>query len=273
MNRINYTQISLLDLIFDQRNKEYGAYVLRKQYPARLFTSMGLTLLFAVLLSVGILTENAKTQIQKVVKLLPVGDTRLSSYQQVTPPAHPRVHKRAFLDKSKLNTARFIPRIVTSLKINNSLKIPMAPDPNDLTIATPDAIGGGSAGTGPGVPGIPNAAPSVVSRKPASHKVLEQADVMPQFPGGIKALMKYLQRNIHPPMDVDPGQEVSVRVKFIVNFDGKLQGFQVLQSGGTAFDDEVLRVLGKMPDWIPGRNQGEKVSEYYVVPVRFTAGF
>ena len=66
---------------------------------------------------------------------------------------------------------------------------------------------------------------------------------------------------------------ISVKVKFVVNYNGRLEAFNVLESGGYIFDNEVLRVLRKMPLWIPGKSNGENVSVYYTVPVKFTSDF
>jgi protein TonB len=61
-----------------------------------------------------------------------------------------------------------------------------------------------------------------------------------------------------------------VRVKFIVGYNGDLMGFNVLETGGEPFDNEVIRVLKKMPKWIPGKSNNETVSTYYIIPVKFT---
>ncbi len=57
------------------------------------------------------------------------------------------------------------------------------------------------------------------------------------------------------------------------NYNGKLEAFDVIKSGGTAFDEEVLRVLKKMPLWNPGRTNGENVAVYYIVRVKFSNRF
>ncbi len=99
------------------------------------------------------------------------------------------------------------------------------------------------------------------------------AEIMPQYPGGIPALLAFLKKNIHSPEDIDNGDEVKVEVRFVVNYNGNLESFDIIKSGGAAFDNEVLRVLKKMPLWIPGKSSGENVSVYYSVPVKFTSGF
>ena len=64
---------------------------------------------------------------------------------------------------------------------------------------------------------------------------------------------------------------MSVKIRFIVNADGSISGFDVIESGGDDFDKEVIRVLKKMPHWIPGKSNGHDVSVYYEVPVKFVA--
>jgi protein TonB len=95
---------------------------------------------------------------------------------------------------------------------------------------------------------------------------------MPEFPGGVPALRKFLERNLQNPEDIENGENISVKIKFIVGYDGKLKGFETVQDGGKAFNNEVIRVLKKMPDWNPGKSKdGQNVSVYYVIPVQFRA--
>ena len=70
---------------------------------------------------------------------------------------------------------------------------------------------------------------------------------------------------------MEAGQVISVKIKFVVGFEGKLKSFEIIEDGGMIFNKEVIRVLKKMPDWIPGKSNGEAVSVYYTIPVKFTA--
>jgi len=103
--------------------------------------------------------------------------------------------------------------------------------------------------------------------------VLDNADIMPQYPGGTKALLAFLKKNIHAPEDIEEGEDATVKIKFVIDYDGKMEGFTVIQSAGKVFDDEVLRVLQMMQVWIPGKSNGENVSVYYIVPIKFTKEF
>ena len=72
------------------------------------------------------------------------------------------------------------------------------------------------------------------------------------------------------PEPMNSGEAVTVKARFVVGYDGKLQGFRIIQDGGDVFNKEVMRVLKKMPDWVPGKAKGENVSVYYTIPVKFT---
>jgi protein TonB len=97
----------------------------------------------------------------------------------------------------------------------------------------------------------------------------DAVDVLPSYPGGMDALRKFLQKHLQTPDELEGGQSVSVRVKFVVDYTGKLKSFVTVQDGGDVYNKEVVRVLKKMPDWVPGKTKGENVSVYYVIPVRF----
>ena len=110
-------------------------------------------------------------------------------------------------------------------------------------------------------------------RVPAESNPVGTAEILPQYPGDVQALLSFLKKNIHSPGSVEEAGDVTVRIEFVVNYDGHLENFIVVKSGGEAFDNEVLRVLKKMPLWIPGKSNGKNVSVYYIVPVKFTGEF
>ena len=98
----------------------------------------------------------------------------------------------------------------------------------------------------------------------------DAVEVLPSYPGGMDALRKFLEKNLQTPTEMENGETVSVRVKFVVDYTGKLKSFVTVLDGGEAYNKEVIRVLKKMPDWVPGKTRGENVSVYYIIPVKFT---
>ena len=109
----------------------------------------------------------------------------------------------------------------------------------------------------------------VTPENPAIDEITNNPDIQASYPGGINALKKFLERNLINPTEMEPGEMVSVNVKFVVDFDGKLQNFAVVKDGGEIFNKEVIRVLKKMPQWVPGKSNGKNVPVYFVIPIKF----
>lgn len=100
-------------------------------------------------------------------------------------------------------------------------------------------------------------------------KPIENPDIEPAYPGGLNALRKFLERNLVNPISMEEGEMVAVNVKFVVGYDGKLQQFIVVKDGGEIFNKEVIRVLKKMPQWIPGKSKGQNVAVYFTILIKF----
>ncbi|MDE6290150.1 MAG: energy transducer TonB [Muribaculaceae bacterium] len=93
---------------------------------------------------------------------------------------------------------------------------------------------------------------------------------MAEFPGGMPALMRWLSSNIHYPESAQKNDiQGRVIVKFIVEKDGSITNAQVIRSVDSDLDREALRVVSKMPKWIPGKNGGMPVRSYFTLPVSF----
>ncbi|MDQ2862600.1 MAG: energy transducer TonB [Bacteroidota bacterium] len=270
MNKETILQSNLLDIIFDKRNKDYGAYTLRKNYNSRIHIALFLMMLTCLAFCLLFFLRANSVALKNSAPVFFVADKTITEYHETKTVVNKSVAKVSHAEK--IRTWEAPPKIVDEININ---KLP----------ATPQEILSSSVGevgteiNFPGVAGSDNVGGKDMSAEtvalPQNPKPgpLETAEVMPEYPGGIKALLLFLKKNLQAPEDVADGNEVSVKVKFIVNYNGKLDGFDVIKSGGTAFDDEVLRVLKKMPLWIPGKSNGQNVSVYYVVPVKFTTEF
>ena len=94
---------------------------------------------------------------------------------------------------------------------------------------------------------------------------------MPEFPGGQEALFQYLSANVkYPKIAQENGIQGRVIVQFVVAKDGRIENAEVVRSGGDpSLDNEALRVIRKMPRWIPGKQRGKLVRVKYTVPVNF----
>ncbi|MEI9919198.1 MAG: TonB family protein [Bacteroidota bacterium] len=107
----------------------------------------------------------------------------------------------------------------------------------------------------------------------SGDKVYMVVEQMPEFPGGIAAMVKFIDKNLMYPKEARKnGVEGSVFVEFVVKGDGKLTDFKVIKEIGSGCDEEALRVMMLMGDeirWKPGKQQGKPVDVRFVLPIKF----
>jgi protein TonB len=269
MKTANILKADLLDIIFENRNKDYGAYTLRKYYHERLFKALGITFLLISILSVFGLLQKADF-VLKIPEIItsPGFVPPTSRKENVTPPVikkpmHPFFKKSQqsllFISNIKLvdstEESTKLAKDLDSVVISNISNNVPGDHKQLLNVAIGrDAMKGNNNG------------PVMSAEK---EKPLATAEFMPSYPGGTDELIKFLQNNLQNPTELEADQAVSVKIKFIVGYDGILKGFETVEDGGEVFNNEVIRVLKKMPAWIPGRSEGENVSVYYTIPVKF----
>ena len=269
MNSNLILKSDILDIIFEKRNKAYGAYTLRKLYPNRLKRSLTIMLLSAGGFLSFMLFAPKANHVNTFVYEIPSTELGKTATKPKEQP------QRQEVVKPKSQTRPVNQKQLTSnpLIVSTSVKT----DPIQA-ITDNDAIGNKTitdAGTGPVLiqpqkteTGLTGTEPLKIDKKIPLG--LGDVDVPPAFPGGMEALLNFLRRHLNNPEPMNEGESVSVKVTFVVNYEGKLQGFRILEDGGEVFNKEVIRVLKKMPDWIPGKAKGENVSVYYTIPVKFT---
>jgi len=115
---------------------------------------------------------------------------------------------------------------------------------------------------------------NVVQQNPVASKdkpqIFNHVEVMPRYPGGDAALLKFLQENINYPKESqEKGIQGRVVVRYIVTSDGSIENVEVVKSLDSLCDKEAVRVVKAMPKWIPGKQNGTPVSVYYTLPIVF----
>jgi periplasmic protein TonB len=253
-----------LDLVFDNRNKAYGAYDLRQNYASNMIRSMGITFLGVSLLIGTAIILNGHNN-QPVVAQVPDHHTIITLTE-----IKPLVPKKVDPPKvtTPVRTTRFVPPVVTP--------DPQATTPppviSQITTAigqttTPGKDGGSNVlidmpNSGTGTPGPPAPDNNVY---PASN-----LDVMPEPIGGDAAWSKFLNKNLRfPAAAQDEGVSGKVLVSFIIEKDGNLSNIQVERPAGHGFDEEALRVLKLAKAWKPGKQNGQSVRVRYIIPINF----
>ncbi|RZJ82284.1 MAG: energy transducer TonB [Flavobacterium sp.] len=105
---------------------------------------------------------------------------------------------------------------------------------------------------------------------PSSLDVLGKVDIPAEFPGGINQARQFLANNIqYPDEAVENEVNGTVQVKFTVEIDGSISNIVIVRKLGYGCDEEVIRVLKRMPKWTPAKLNGQNVRSYYTMPVSF----
>ena len=131
----------------------------------------------------------------------------------------------------------------------------------DAAITGPTAPVSGPVMAGP---------PAPVQEESDEGEIFEVVEQNPAFPGGDKALLEWLQKNLkYPSSAQENGIQGRVMVSFVVNKDGSVVDPKVIRSVDAALDKEAMRVVSAMPKWIPGKQRGKTVRVKYTLPVTF----
>lgn len=101
-------------------------------------------------------------------------------------------------------------------------------------------------------------------------EILTFAEQMPEFPGGDSARTKFLKDHlIYPKLAFENDLEARTQIQFVVHNDGKISDVKALTRKGWGFEDEALRLVKSMPDWIPGKQNGKPVNVRLSIPILF----
>ena len=264
---------SLLDIVFDNRNKEYGAYALRKEYNQRLLISLGMGIsLIIFLVWMNTVKKNepyhpgnqpGKNGVVMTTVVIPE-----EKIKKPEPPAEKPAPEPAQPKTPEPVAAIDYPPIVI-VPDEQADPDPMASqaDITNKQISTVNADG--REYTSEVVP--EKAVVSPVSQTgeivPANQSIIPNSN--PEFPGGQEALMKFLSRNLDTPDELQSGEKKTVRARFKVDVDGSVSFVEIIETGGSLFDKEVTRVCKKMPRWKPAIQNGQAVPMSYILPVTF----
>lgn len=255
----------LLDILFEHRNKSYGAYALRKQYHHRLGIALGLAmstaLLFFLLTSLGNKNDPNENPFKKddIVQLTAVVLPEEPEEPEPEQETQPQPENIAQADHQPIIVVpdhEADPLIADIDLIERSVisNTTIAGNPAD-GIFKPSPVTSGNGDS------------AAVKTTPQKEFIKEERNA--SFPGGAESWMNFLKRFLQTPDELEPGERKEVRVKFQIDADGTLSGFEIVQSGGREFDKEVLRVMKKMPKWEPAVQNGKNVPVTFTQPVTF----
>jgi protein TonB len=261
-------QSNMLDILFENRNKQYGAYALRKYYANRMGIALAISFSSVLLLFFLFLrpSPSSATIIDTEGPIVQLTDIELPKAPEDVPPPPaevkpPVVEQRAQVDYQNI---AIVPDELADPPLPTIDDIELAVVSNTTVEGTPDItnqpaapIANDGGGTAP-----------AQNTEPAPP-VFDPIEKQPEYPGGVEAWRNFLSRYLQAPDELAAGERRTVQVRFMVSATGEVTHFEIVQSAGTSFDREVLRVMKKMPKWTPAIQNGHQIAVSFVQPVTF----
>jgi periplasmic protein TonB len=263
----------LLDIVFEGRNKEYGAYELRRTYNRRLRLSIAVMLSLTSMLCIGQLLSGRMTDDgPRLPEKADVIIAQVDLPEEPPPPPPPPPAK----PQSPQETATIK---VTSLSImpdDQVAETEMCPVEDQeharIDVVTKKGIEDDHTVSGPPADGGRDIIEKPRPVEDDRDRIRMTVEIESQYPGGKLAWERFLVKNLHyPKTALEKGIEGKVVVKFVVDKEGNVSGIEVL-SGAEELRDEAMRVVRKSGRWKPAIQNGYNVASYKIQPVVFDLG-
>jgi protein TonB len=242
------------DIIFRDRNKEYGAYDLRKRYNSTMSISLvvGLSFSISLVLIPFFSADRADPGIVKRIDITGTFDPTL-----LDPPELPETPPLLKPPAEAMNQVRFVPPKIVADDAASSDEMPVTEIINqDIKDGKPGEILPETLDPDPITP--PDDTPRVIVKE------------MPSFPGGNTELMRYLSEQIIYPEDAIMNRiEGTVILRFVVSRTGAITQIELIRGVDPLLDNEAIRVVSGLPLWRPGKQEGVAVPVWFTLPVTF----
>lgn len=261
----------LLDIVFEDRNKAYGAYDLRRTYKKRLTIALLCTAAIALLalggsLLASQLQKNAKNKLD--IKAVELSEIKQEEEKKPEPPPPPPPKQ----EPPKVEMTKFTPpKIVKDEEVK---KEDIPPEQEKLEDTKIDVVSQEGIKDEGLAPTVIDEGKNVIEEKKDDdeNKVFEKVEVEATFPGGEREWKKYLERNLDANVPIDNGAPegtYTVIVQFIVDKEGNISDVKALSSRGFGMEDEAMKIIKKGPKWTPAIQNGRNVKAYRKQPITF----
>ena len=269
MNNAQLATASLDDIVFDGRNRGYGAYELRALYQRHVTRALVIaTVLFALLLAFPLLAQLLRDKLPVSTSrtddgntlIAPPIDPKVITPPPIAPPVAPPVQPREV-------AIRFTPPVVArDEKVTEEVPEQEALATARISTVTQE----GSAG--PNIRELEAVEGPKTIEGTVDTKVYISVEQMPKLPGGggTSAIVAAIQRAVkYPALALHNGVEGKVYASFTVNEKGEIIDLKLVKGLGSGLDEETLRAIRSLPRFIPGKQNGREVSVSFTVPVTY----
>jgi protein TonB len=257
------------DIVFEGKNKDYGAYQIRltssKRHIIALIAILFLTAFVAFIPTIVTKVKEAATRraiaaglTEKTVM------TELENLQDELEDIRPE----ALPPPPLIASIKFTPPVITAsedMTDDDAMKTQEELQTSDAVVSIADVVGDKD-----GIVDIRDleVAKEIVQEEEVIHKVVEQ---MPEFPGGMQELNQLIKKRLqYPQLAAENGIQGTTVVQFAVMKDGSVDKVTVYASAHPLLDKEAIRVVKTLPKWIPGKINGKGVNSYFIIPIVFT---
>ena len=261
----NILSADILDIIFEGRNKEYGAYDLRKTYNNRLRNALMITLgLFLVIFVADVVAKNVGSNDTK--QDLVVKDVTLENAPKEPPPPPPPPPPKQ-PPPPPVKTIQFTPPKI--VKDQEVVKPP--PENKQLDEAKVDVKTQEGEKDKGVAPPVEDKGSKVIEVPVDDNQIFTKVEVEAQFPGGEGAWARYVTKAVTNNIDelTEAGESGTVHVKFVVSKDGSVSDVEAMDMKGTKLAEVAINAIRKGPKWVPAVQNGRNVNAYRVQPVTF----
>ncbi len=276
---VDLTSREWREIVFEGKNKEFGAYKIREASPARhtkavvsVLVAVGIILVLLILSISGVFAKPEEDTVAvSTVQELVTMETEEEIEEEIEEETFQLPEPEEIVAPEEVANQQQVTALLIvedeQLEDDKQVKNQDEVLDNEAAVGAVDITEGTNDLNKVMVKEEVIAEPKVEEEQPMSIAMVEQK---PQFAGGEAAMYKWLSDNIvYPPAAAEEGVSGRVVVEFVVGKDGSISNVRVVRSRHTALDKEALRVVKAMPNWIPGRNNGQPVKVTYTLPVTF----
>jgi protein TonB len=255
------------DIVFEGKNKAYGAYALRhRSFNRHRYALVLVTIICMLALFVpGFIKIVMPKNKERMVEVTSLSDLKMEQAKPkenlITAPPPPPL-------KSSI---KFTPPVIKpdeEVAVEDEIKTQDELNETKVAISVAD-VKGTDEENGLDVAELNEN--QEIAQEPAAEEVFFVVEQMPEFPGGEAALRSYIAKNIkYPATAQEMGIQGKVYVTFIVDKTGTVTNVSIARGIDPALDKEALRVINSLPKWTPGKQRGSAVSVSYTVPINFS---
>lgn len=260
------------ELIFENRNQSYGAYVLRKYSNQRILIGFFVTITFivSIILMIGKFTQTTK-EIFKISS-----EEHILKQKEIIYEIQNKEEVKSSGNKSKSTSSSSSSK--KQLENNYSVSSIVDTEKKEISDTAGTSVGiDNQKGKNLGGTGIGNDLDTSSINNLGKGNNLNTSNVVdipeffPEFPGGESKMFDFLGRNLKFPTNYDGYRKTTtVYISFVVNAQGNIEDIKIERSGGYEFDQEAMKAIKKMPKWTPGKMGDRAVSVRFRLPIKFT---